>query len=238
MPSLVTIPLEHPALDSISGVLHEPAVLEGGPVEVGRGSAILLAHGAGADMETPFIVAMAEGLAQRGFPTLRFRYPYMERAAREGRKFGPDRAPRLEDAHRAALLALREHAPGKRALLCGKSMGGRMGTHLAAQGADAAGLVLLGYPLHPPNKPERERSEHFPAIVQPALFLQGTRDALCNLDNLRRALGTYGGNASLEVIEGGDHGFAVPRRTGRTRDEVWSELLQRIDDWERRTFPS
>jgi len=224
------IPLEHEVLDSLGGVLHAAAGSE-------REAAVLLAHGAGADMESEFMVAVAEGLAGLGFPVLRFRYPYMERAQREGRRRPPDRAPVLERAHAAALGELQRRRPGRRILLAGKSMGGRMGTHLAAQGFDCAGLVLFGYPLHPPGKPEKQRSEHFPATVQPALFLQGTRDKLCDLDLLRAALRTYGGRASLEVVEGADHGFAVPKRSGLTQQAVRADLLGRVDAWFRATFP-
>jgi len=162
----------------------------------------------------------------------------MERAVREGRRLPPDRAPLLEAAHAAALAELERRVPGRpHVLLAGKSLGGRMGTHLAAKGADCAGLVLLGYPLHPAGKPERERSEHFPAIVQPALFLQGSRDALCDLELLRPALERFGGRATLRVIDRADHSFAVPRRTGRTAEDVRAELLAQVDAWERATFP-
>jgi len=226
----IEIPTPGGKLDFVTGFLHEPAAPE-------RGSAILLAHGAGADVTSDFMLRMAAGLAQLGFPVLAFRYPYMELRARDGKQRGPDRAPVLEETHQLALAELARRAPGKRPLLAGKSMGGRMGTRLAAAGADCRGLVLFGYPLHPPGRPEQERSEHFPAIAQPALFLQGTRDRLCDLDRLRRALETYGGTPALEVIEGGDHGFAVPVRTGRTKEDVYGDLLSRVDAWERRTFP-
>jgi predicted alpha/beta-hydrolase family hydrolase len=184
------------------------------------------------------MTAIAEGLAARGFAVLAFHYPYMELNARDGKRRGPDRAPLLEATHAAAARALERHfAPRERPLYAGKSLGGRMATHLAAKGADCAGLILLGYPLHAPGRQASPRSEHFPAIAQPALFLQGTRDVLCDLDLLRRALSTFGGKASLEVIEGADHGFSVPKRSGRTDAQVWGELLERIDAWERAAFP-
>lgn len=225
-----TIPVEHPHVDSVPAVLH---AAEGAR----REAAVLLAHGAGADMDSEFMVAAATGLAERGFAVLRFCYPYMARARREGRRLPPDRAPVLEAAHTRALEALRKRLPRHRVLLAGKSMGGRMGTHLAAQGADAAGLILFGYPLHPAKRPEKQRSEHFPAIVQPGLFLQGTRDALCDLDRMRRALGTYGGAATLELVDGADHGFAVLKRSGLSTDEVRTDLLDRVVAWYRTAFP-
>jgi len=207
------------------------------PAGRARPRSVLLAHGSGADMRSPFLESMAVGLCARGFAVLRFRYPYMERMLREGGRRPPDRAPALEAAHAAVLEHLLEHDDGRRPLLAGKSLGGRMATHLAAKGADAAGLVLFGYPLHPPRRTEKRRSEHFPALVQPALFLQGTRDDLCDLGLLREALGTYGGAARLLVVEGADHGFDVLVRSGRTRDEVHAQLLDAVADWDRATFP-
>ena len=228
---VIRIPVEVSSTPDVSALLHEPA-------RPGRGSAFLLAHGAGADIESEFLAAIAEGLAKRGFPVLRFRYPYMEERARGGARRPPDRTAVLEAVHAAGLAELRRRAGGLRAILCGKSLGGRIGTHLAAKGEDAAGLVLLGYPLHPAGQPEKERSEHFPAIVQPGLFLQGTRDALCDLDRLRAALARYGGRATLAVIDGADHSFAVPARSGRSPEQVREELLGWVDRWERATWPN
>jgi hypothetical protein len=202
-----------------------------------RASAILLAHGAGFGLDSPWMEAVARGLAARGFLVMRFNYPYRERAARERRDVPPDRADVLEAAHAAALAALVERAGTRRVMLAGKSMGGRISTHLAAKGEHCAGLVLFGYPLHPPKQPAKTRSEHFPAIAQPALFLQGTRDEFAELELLRTALARYGGRATLEVIEGADHGFHVPKKSGRTDDEVRELLLDRVARWESETFP-
>jgi predicted alpha/beta-hydrolase family hydrolase len=142
-----------------------------------RASAILYAHGAELDLDSDFFEETAQGLAAQGFDVLRFRYPYMERRALTGKRYPPDRVERLEDAHGLALEFLRRRAPGSRILLAGKSMGARISTHLAAKGHDAAGLVLFGYPLQPASDPARVRSEHFATILQPTLFLQGTRGA-------------------------------------------------------------
>lgn len=226
----LSIDLKRSEPPSVRAILDEPA-------GAARGSALLFAHGAELDLDSDFMTAMAAGLAARGFPVLRFRYSYMERRAREGRRRPPDRAPVLEEAHFAALAFLRGLELAPRALLAGKSMGARIATHIAAKGADAAGLVLLGYPLHPAGKPDEERKEHFPAIVQPALFVQGTRDPLCRLERLRLALARWAGAAEVHVVEGGDHSFDVPVRSGRTRDEVRAQVLDAIDAWERRAFP-
>jgi len=202
-----------------------------------RASAVLLAHGAGFGFDSPWMAAVAQGLAARGFLVMRFNYPYRERAARERRDVPPDRQGVLEEAHVAALAALAERAGERRVILAGKSMGGRISTYLAAKGERCAGLVLFGYPLHPPKQPAKTRSEHFPAIAQPALFLQGTRDEFAELELLRAALARYGGRATLEVIESADHGFHVPKKSGRTDDEVREYLLGRVARWERETFP-
>lgn len=224
----LSIDIEHPRVDAVSAVWHEPTE----PC----GSAVLLAHGAGLPMMAPFMQAVADGLCARGFGVLRFNYPYAERMAREGRRRAPDTAARLEACHTSALEELRRRAPGRRWLLAGKSMGGRIGTHLAAKGEDCAGLVLFGYPLHPPRRLDKQRHEHFPAIVQPTLFLQGTRDALCDLDALTRALERFGGASTVHVVDGGDHSFSVPKRSGRTSAEVLEELLDAVAAWNERTF--
>jgi len=203
-----------------------------------RKSAILLAHGAGHHFDSAWMAEVALGLAARGFPVLRFNYLYRERAQREGRERAPDRTAVLEEAHAAALAALEARAGGARLLLAGKSMGGRIGTHLAAKGERAAGLVLFGYPLHPPGQQDKVRSEHFPAIAQPALFLQGTRDDFADLELLRAALARYGGQATLEIVEGADHSFHVPKKLGKSDEEVRDALLERVARWESETFPA
>lgn len=203
-----------------------------------RRGAVLLANGAGYHMDAPWMASVAAGLVARGFEVLRFNYLYRERSLRLGHEKPPDRTPVLEEAHAAAAAALRERAGGRRLFLAGKSLGGRIGTHLAAKGEACAGLVLFGYPLHPPNQPAKVRSEHFPTIAQPALFLQGTRDEFAGLELLRTALARYGGRATLHVIEDADHGFHVRKRSGRSDDDVRVELLDRVARWEDETFPA
>ena len=225
------IPVELAGQDTVGGWLDLPQE------DAGR-CVLLLAHGAGAGATHPFLEAVARGLAARGLPVMRFQYAYAERALREGRRRPPDRRTVLETVHQNALTSLRTRFPDRRLLLCGKSMGGRMGTYLAAEGADCAGLVLLGYPLHPPGRPDKLRSEHFGAVAQPALFLQGTRDALCDLELLTPALELWGGPRTLHVVEGADHGFEVLKKSGRTPEEVLEEICDAIDEWERATWPS
>ncbi len=226
------IPFEAGGVSELEALLDRPP--KGAPV---RDSALLLAHGAGSGMETPFLTSLAAQLAQRGLGVMRFEYPYRQRARREGKRIPPNTRPILEAAHRSALGAMAANFPHQRIILAGKSMGGRMGSYLAAEGEDCAGLCFLGYPLHPAGKPERERSEQFPALAQPALFLQGTRDALCDLSLLKPALKRYGGSCQLATIEGGDHSFAVLKRSGRTSEDVLLEIVAAIDTWESDCFP-
>jgi len=229
----LSIDVPHAACPSVSARLDAPDAPTAGPER----SAILLAHGAGAPMTSEFLEAVATGLAARGFAVLRFQYAYAERAEREGRRRPPDRRSVLLDVHRAAVAHARERFGERRLLLAGKSMGGRMASLLAAEGVDAAGLVFLGYPLHPAGKRGAPRSEHFPAIALPALFVQGTRDALCDLQLLAPALETFGGSARLTAIEGADHDFRVPRALGRSRGAILAEIVDAVDGWERATFP-
>jgi len=198
----------------------------------------LLAHGAGAPMTSTFIAGVAERLAAHGLPVLRFQYAYMEQVQRLGMRRPPDRLSLLESVHRAASRDLQQRFPGRHLLLGGKSLGGRIASHLAAQGEACAGLLFLGYPLHPAGKPDKLRSEHFAALAQPALFLQGDRDALCDLALLRTAVEVYGGQATLAVIEGADHGFDVLRSSGRSSGEVMDQVAARTIAWVRSTFPA
>jgi predicted alpha/beta-hydrolase family hydrolase len=216
--------------ETLTAELEEPAA-------AARASAILLAHGAGFHIDSPWMAEVARGLVAHGFAVMRFNYPYRERALREGRARPPDRTAVLEEAHAAALAELARRAGTRRILLAGKSLGGRISTLIAAKGERAAGLVLFGSPLHPPGKPERPRSEHFPAICQPALFLQGTRDEFADLGLLQAALERYGGRATLEVVVGADHGFGVPKKLGTSSADVRASLLERVARWERETFP-
>lgn len=223
------IQIPHAGVDEVAAILDTPDEDLGGPV-------VLLAHGAGVGMTSPFLETIGRGLADAGLPTLRFQYAYAERMARGESRRPPDRRPVLEAVHEAARLTWMERFPERTPVLAGKSMGGRMSSYLAAEGVDCAALVFYGYPLHPAGKPEKQRTEHFPALAQPALFLTGTRDALCDLELLRPALATYGGTPTLEIVEEADHDFAVPRRTGRSREEVLQELVDRTVAWIRTTL--
>ncbi|BCX88546.1 conserved hypothetical protein [Methylomarinovum tepidoasis] len=193
-----------------------------------RHRGLILAHGAGAGMHHPFITFVHEQIATRGLLTVKFNFPYME----AGRK-APDRAPLLQATWKAVIAALRrdrELAPRQR-FLAGKSMGGRIASLLAAEGEPCDGLIFLGYPLHPPGKPEKLRADHLSRIPCPMLFIQGDRDRLCDLARLRDVLKTLKAPATLHVIKGGDHSFKVPKRSGRTETEVWEEIVEVMSAW-------
>ena len=216
-------------LETTSGVLHAPARKPGG-------TAILLAHGAGKGMESEFLITIAEGLARAGHAVLRFNYLYTERMAQGSNRRPPDRQPVLRSVHTLAFEHLRRRYPRRALILAGKSMGGRIGSYLAQAGVAAQGLVFFGYPLHAPGKPDKPRSDHFPEVRLPALFLTGTRDALCQLDRLEAALPTFGAPTELSLIEGANHDFKVPKALKRSRDEVLADLVARTDDWLRQTI--
>jgi len=192
-----------------------------------RGTALILAHGAGSDMHHEFMVDLQRRLAGAGHLTILFNFPYRE----QGRR-APDRRPRLEATLRAVLKEVRESPlSGARVLIGGKSMGGKIASYLAASGEAVNGLVFLGYPLHPPYRQQQLRTSHWDKIQCPALFIQGTRDALCNLDLLGRELKRFGGPAKVHCIEGGDHSFHTPKRLGRTQAQVRSEMNEEIQRW-------
>lgn len=193
----------------------------------GRTPAVVLGHGAGADMTNAFVSSMHAGLAREGFVAVKFNFPYTE-----ARRRAPDPRPVLQRCYRAvvdAVLADRRLAPPWVAI-GGKSLGGRIASYVAAGGAPVRGLLFLGYPLHPAGRPEQLRADHLPGIALPMLFVQGTRDALCDLERLRPVL-TGLPRATLHTIEGGDHSFRVPRRSGRTDAEVWQEIIEVAARW-------
>jgi predicted alpha/beta-hydrolase family hydrolase len=192
------------------------------------GVGLVLGHGAGGDMHTPMLVAIAEGLAARGHAVLRFNFPYAEAGRR-----APDRPERLEQAYTAAVAALRAAPAGEleRVVLGGKSLGGRIASMVVAKGLACDGLVFLGYPLHPAGKPKMLRDKHLDAVKAPMLFLQGTRDPLCDLALLKPVVAHLSRRATLHVVDGGDHSLELPKSYKRPREDVWEELCDTIDDF-------
>ncbi|HYO61891.1 MAG TPA: alpha/beta fold hydrolase [Actinomycetota bacterium] len=199
-------------------------LLEEGP-EDGRG-VVVLAHGAGAGMRSDFMTFQSTALAAAGRLCLRFEFPYMQ----AGRK-APDKAAVLEETWRTVAETARERAGDRPLVLGGKSMGGRIASQAVAAGATADGLVFHGYPLHPPGRPERVRKAHLPGVKVPMLFVEGTRDPFCPLDTLREVVAETGVDATIAVIDDGDHSFKVRASSGRTTKAAWQEVAARTVDW-------
>lgn len=191
---------------------------------------LVFAHGAGAGIRQAFMSGMAQHLAGQGIASFRYHFPYME----QGKK-GPDPQPVLIRTVRSAVAAAREHGGDLPLLAGGKSLGGRMTSSAASQETLPAvqGLVFFGFPLHAPGRPSSERGEHLFKIRLPMLFLQGTRDALAD-QALMRPLCTRlqkGRPVRLQVIDGADHSFHVPKKSGRTDEEGWEELAGLVSEW-------
>lgn len=197
---------------------------EGGEVtglrEGSGASGVLLAHGAGTDQEHPNMVAIRQGLAAGGHTVMTFNYPYTERGSKS-----PDRTEKLVATHEAAAGALRSDVDTL--FLAGRSMGGRMGTYLAAEGYPCEGLILYSYPLHPAGKPEKLRAAHFSDITQPMLFFQGTKDPLSRMELFDRYIRPLG-NARVEILEGANHGF---KGGGWTPDSMIATLVAVTSDF-------
>ena len=188
---------------------------------------MLLAPGAGSSRHHASLSSIQAGLADAGWTTVTFDFPY-----REAGRHIPDRQPVLERCWRAVLDAVQTDsrlAPPWVAI-GGRSMGGRIASHVAAAGTRVKGLVFLGFPLHPAGRPAVERAAHLPSIAVPMLFVQGTRDALAEPTLLAGVLARLPG-ATLHAIEGGDHSFRVPRRGGRTQGTVRDEIVKVVADW-------
>ena len=188
--------------------LHYPAVA---PL---AGATFIVAHGAGAGQHSPFMVAFARAMADRGFDAVTFNFPYTEQRRRL-----PDRAPVLEACYAKVVDETRRRVPsaGRWLFIGGKSMGGRIATQAAAADPQlpVAGLILLGYPLHPPGKPQQLRTAHLPAVRRPMLVVQGSRDTFGSPEEIRPVFESLGPPAALHVVEGGDHSFKVSRAAGQ-----------------------
>jgi uncharacterized protein len=188
----------------------------------------VLAHGAGAGMEHPFMAAVAAELARRGIATLRFQFPGMERGAKR-----PDPPQLAQATVRAAVTEAQRLMPDLPLFAGGKSFGGRMTSQAqaAAPLPGVRGLIFLGFPLHPAGRPSADRAKHLFDVRIPMLFLQGSRDALAALDELRPVCKTLGQRATLHVFADADHSFHVPARSGRNDAQVRGEMLDTLAAW-------
>jgi hypothetical protein len=222
----VIIPVS--AGESVSGVLEVPQGFE-----AGRTTAVIVAHGAGNDMHAPLLVHFTEGLGRSGHLSLRFNFPYKEK----GQK-APDPAEKLIQTWQAAFEFVKSHPRfgTPRIVAGGKSMGGRIASQIAADGLfPANALVFLGYPLHPPGRKDQLRDAHLYRLTVPMLFFAGTRDPLCDLGLLKPVVGRLQAPAVIEVVEGGDHSFVLPKSSKISEEQVYNGILKRTIAWLKQT---
>lgn len=207
---------------STSGVLLMPGA-------GAKRRAVIVAHGAGNDMDAPLIASFAEGLCAAGYPALRFNFLY-----KEEQRSAPDRQEALVRTWGAVFAHTRQLLAGKidSWVAAGKSMGGRVASQMAAEGLlPVDGLIFLGYPLHPADDTGRLRDSHLYGVDTPMLFFAGTRDPLCSLPLLKGVLERLKAPWQLLTIEGGDHSFHVPKSLRRQEGEIFSEITGKAVDW-------
>jgi len=222
MADSLTIPTERGAVSALRYAASDPQA----PV-------LVLAHGAGAPQQSTFMVAFAKAMQAREVTAVTFNFLYTEQRRRV-----PDRAPVLEATWRAAIEHLvSTRASGTALVIGGKSMGGRIASHVLTDAAhpqnEVAGLVLLGYPLHPPGQPDKLRSAHLPALRADTLVVQGSDDAFGAEHEVRTAFAAVPARVDWLVVPGGDHSFKVPRRMGRSSEEVFNGVYDRVAAWVR-----
>ena len=192
-------------------------------------ASLLLAHGAGAPMDSPFMQVFAADLAQRGWRVIRFEFPYMARSRQSGRRHGPDRQPVLLESWRQQVQRVSREGP---LFIGGKSMGGRMASLVLDELADSSGVLgclCLGYPFHPPGKPEALRTEHLLALRAPCLIVQGERDSFGRREEVER----YGLPAAIQLawIPDGDHSFKPTRRSGLSEADNMQRAVDAADQF-------
>jgi predicted alpha/beta-hydrolase family hydrolase len=210
--------------DSVSALLYAS------PKKQRAGITLILGHGAGAGQLHPFMRLFAAGLAERGIDTLTFNFIYMEQ-----RRGAPDPKAKLESCYLAIIDAALKYKKlkGNRLAIGGKSMGGRIASQVAAQpenASDIGALVFLGYPLHPPGRPDKLRDAHLPDIKAPMLFVQGSRDTFGTPDELRAVFKKHHLKPTLHVVEGGDHSLKVPKGVG-PQEQVYASTMDTISSW-------
>jgi len=212
------------------------ALLYPAPRKVRAGVTIILGHGAGANQSSSFMQLFAAGLAERGLDAMTFNFVYTEL----GRSV-PDSKAKLEACIRAVIeTALKQKGlKENRLVIGGKSMGGRIASQVAAEACEQndplaekiAGLVFLGYPLHPPGNPTKLRVEHLPNIKMPMLFVQGTRDSLGTVDEIQPFIKKLKLPARIYAVEGGDHSLKAPKKFGKSQEEIYSAAMDEIVNW-------
>ena len=199
------------------------ALLVDGPKTAAK--SFLFAHGAGAQMDSAFMQRIAEGVAASGVRVIRFEFPYMERRRETGKRGAPDPAPLLMQSFRDLI---EEVGGGKRLVIGGKSMGGRIASMVADE-AGVLGLVCLGYPFHPPGRPEKTRTRHLESLRTPALIIQGTRDTFGTPEEVSGY--RLSPAIRIEWLEDGDHSFKPRARSGRTEADNIRAAIVRVAEF-------
>ena len=189
---------------------------------------LVLAHGAGAGMSHPFMIAAAAGLYERGIGTLRYQFPYMETGSRR-----PDGPGLAQATVRAAVNEANARLPDLALFAGGKSFGGRMTSQAQAESPlpNVRGIAFFGFPLHPAGKPSVLRARHLLGVHVPVLFLQGDRDALAQPDLIKQIVADLGDRATMTVLPDADHSFHVRARSGRTDEQVKAYMFDALVDW-------
>ena len=220
-PTKLTVPVNE--TDNVTALLYSAAKKNR------MGITLILGHGAGANQSSGFMRLFANGLAERGLDVMTFNFVYSERG-----RGGPDPKAKLEACYKKVIEAAAQHKKlkGNKIAVGGKSMGGRIGSQVAAaDSSKISSLVFLGYPLHPPGHLEKMRDAHLPEIKKPMLFLQGSRDTFGTTEELRAVIKKHKLRADLYEIAGGDHSFKVPKSAGLTQDEVYESAMDEIARW-------
>jgi len=181
----------------------------------------IFAHGAGAGMEHEFMSAVAKGLAEKGIQVVRFNFPYMVKRAEDGKKRPPDRAPKLLEAYQSVIKEFAD----KPVVIGGKSMGGRMASLLAEE-SDVAAVACLGFPFHPPGKPEKYKGEHLASVTKPLLILQGERDTFGKKEEFAEF--QLSDSINVTFLPDGDHSFKPRKRSGYTEEGNIQLAVERL----------
>jgi predicted alpha/beta-hydrolase family hydrolase len=219
MPATDSLRIPVIGADDVSALVEQPA---------GARCILVLAHGAGAGMRHRFLETLVRELATAGVATLRYQFPYMEHRRRM-----PDPPSVLTATVGAAVREARAVAPGLPVFAGGKSMGGRMTSLAASEGltAGVSGVAFFGFPLHPPNRPGTQRADHLSRVHLPMLFLQGTRDQFAELELLQPICAGLGPRVTLHIVDGADHSFHVPKRSGTSDLDVLRQLVRTFAAW-------
>jgi uncharacterized protein len=220
----------HVPLETGAATLRQGTTALVYPADGRAAASLILGHGAGAGQSSPFMIAFAEGIAALGIDAITFDFQYITAKRRI-----PDRGPALEACYRAVIETVRKEIESSRRFLFigGKSMGGRIATQVAAADQDrsVAGVVLIGYPLHPPGRPSQMRAAHLPAIARPMLFVQGSRDNFGTPSELGPVLASLAPVPTLHVVVGGDHSLKVSRRDPKVQAAVYDDVQRTIVRW-------